>query len=222
MLVLSRKKNESIIINDNITVTVIEIRGDKVRLGIEAPKDVTVHRREVYEAIQNQNPTTLDPGSKVPASGSVIELGASRSIRLTNDLVQQCTSLVSFPLDDVPEHGSVSITLGAGIDCRSHQPDEFPHPGSVVRPTSDRDERAVDDHVSIHELARPPRGRRARDPDSGHGLSLGRAGRQDEQGTVAVGGDRLARLQEVAHDRQRPSARFLKYSGARPPGRTRP
>lgn len=54
MLVLSRKKNESIIINDNITVTVIEIRGDKVRLGIEAPKDVTVHRREVYEAIQSQ------------------------------------------------------------------------------------------------------------------------------------------------------------------------
>jgi len=55
MLVLSRKKNESIIICDNITVTVIEIRGDKVRLGIEAPKDVTVHRREVYEAIQNQS-----------------------------------------------------------------------------------------------------------------------------------------------------------------------
>src|SRR6266478_3316087 len=56
MLVLSRKKNESIIINDNIVVTVIEIRGDKVRLGIEAPKDVTVHRREVYEAIHGQGP----------------------------------------------------------------------------------------------------------------------------------------------------------------------
>jgi carbon storage regulator len=54
MLVLSRKKNESIIINDHITVTVVEIRGDKVRLGIDAPKDVSVHRREVYEAIQNQ------------------------------------------------------------------------------------------------------------------------------------------------------------------------
>lgn len=52
MLVLSRKKNESIIINDHITVTVVEIRGDKVRLGIDAPKEVTVHRREVYEAIQ--------------------------------------------------------------------------------------------------------------------------------------------------------------------------
>ena len=60
MLVLSRKKNESIIINDNITVTVIEIRGDKVRLGIEAPKDVTVHRREVYEAIQNQEARARD------------------------------------------------------------------------------------------------------------------------------------------------------------------
>jgi carbon storage regulator len=55
MLVLSRKKNESIIINDHITVTVVEIRGDKVRLGIDAPKDVSVHRREVYEAIQSQN-----------------------------------------------------------------------------------------------------------------------------------------------------------------------
>lgn len=56
MLVLSRKKNESIIINDNITVTVIEIRGDKVRLGIEAPKNVSVHRREVYEAIHGHGP----------------------------------------------------------------------------------------------------------------------------------------------------------------------
>jgi carbon storage regulator len=54
MLVLSRKKDESIIINDHIRVTIVEIRGDKVRLGIDAPKDVTVHRREVYEAIQKQ------------------------------------------------------------------------------------------------------------------------------------------------------------------------
>jgi carbon storage regulator len=65
MLVLSRKKNESIIINDNITVTVIEIRGDKVRLGIEAPKDVTVHRREVYDAIQKGS-RSHDPGTRVP------------------------------------------------------------------------------------------------------------------------------------------------------------
>ena len=54
MLVLSRKKDESIIIGDHITITVVEIRGDKVRLGIEAPKDISVHRREVYEAIMSQ------------------------------------------------------------------------------------------------------------------------------------------------------------------------
>ncbi len=53
MLVLSRKKNESIVVGDHITITVIEVRGDKVRLGIEAPKDVTVHRREVYDAIHD-------------------------------------------------------------------------------------------------------------------------------------------------------------------------
>jgi carbon storage regulator len=52
MLVLSRKQNESIIINDNIVVTVVEVRGDKVRLGIEAPKEIAVHRKEVYEAIK--------------------------------------------------------------------------------------------------------------------------------------------------------------------------
>ena len=52
MLVLSRKINETIIINDNIVITVVDIRGDKVRLGIEAPKDVPVHRQEVYDAIK--------------------------------------------------------------------------------------------------------------------------------------------------------------------------
>lgn len=54
MLVLSRKKNESIIIGDNISIVVVEIRGDKVRLGIEAPREVSVHRNEVYEAIKRE------------------------------------------------------------------------------------------------------------------------------------------------------------------------
>jgi carbon storage regulator len=52
MLVLSRKKNESIVIDNDITIVVVEIRGDKVRLGVEAPKEVPVHRREVYDAIR--------------------------------------------------------------------------------------------------------------------------------------------------------------------------
>ena len=52
MLVLSRKKDEAIVINNDIKIVVIEIRGDKVRLGIEAPRDTPVHRQEVYDAIQ--------------------------------------------------------------------------------------------------------------------------------------------------------------------------
>ena len=62
MLVLSRKKDESIVINNDIRIVVVEIRGDKVRLGVEAPKEVPVHRSEVYEAIngnESENPSTL-------------------------------------------------------------------------------------------------------------------------------------------------------------------
>jgi carbon storage regulator len=58
MLVLSRKKNESIVINNDIVITIVEIRGDKVRLGIVAPKDVPVHREEVYEAIHGVKAVT--------------------------------------------------------------------------------------------------------------------------------------------------------------------
>jgi len=68
MLVLSRKKNESIVINNDITIVVVEIRGDKVRLGVEAPKEVPVHRREVYEAIHRQD---LPPGqAEADAAGT--------------------------------------------------------------------------------------------------------------------------------------------------------
>jgi carbon storage regulator len=55
MLVLSRHRDQSVIIGDRIVVTVVEIRGDKVRLGIDAPTEIPVHRREVYEAIRCEN-----------------------------------------------------------------------------------------------------------------------------------------------------------------------
>jgi carbon storage regulator len=55
MLVLSRQLDESIIIGDKVVVTIVDIRGDKVRLGIEAPSEIPVHRQEVYEAIQKEN-----------------------------------------------------------------------------------------------------------------------------------------------------------------------
>jgi carbon storage regulator len=55
MLVLSRHRDESIIVGDDIVITIVDIRGDKVRLGIQAPSDVPVHRQEVYDAIQREN-----------------------------------------------------------------------------------------------------------------------------------------------------------------------
>ncbi len=79
MLVLSRKKDESIVINNDITIVVVEIRGDKVRLGVEAPKEVPVHRREVFEAIARGDSADVpsvssatggdDVGNAVPPDG---------------------------------------------------------------------------------------------------------------------------------------------------------
>jgi carbon storage regulator len=71
MLVLSRQRNESIVIGDNIIVTVVDIRGDKVRLGIEAPSEIPVHRKEVYEAIKRENlrAAQLDPADTYPLTG---------------------------------------------------------------------------------------------------------------------------------------------------------
>ncbi len=78
MLVLSRQRDESIIIGDNIEVTVVDIRGDKVRLGITAPKDISVHRKEVYEAIRRENRQAAQPTNEVapapsPAQPSVAD-----------------------------------------------------------------------------------------------------------------------------------------------------
>lgn len=83
MLVLSRQRDETIMIGDNIEITVVDIRGDKVRLGISAPTQVAVHRKEVYEAIRRENeqaarfrgdlgpiaaPKTVRPGRSARAS----------------------------------------------------------------------------------------------------------------------------------------------------------
>ena len=60
MLVLSRYKDQSIYIGDDIVVTIVDVRGDRIRLGIEAPPDVPVHRQEIYEAIQRENAGELE------------------------------------------------------------------------------------------------------------------------------------------------------------------
>ncbi len=63
MLVLSRHRDESIMIGDDVVVTIVDIRGDKVRLGIEAPQSIPVHRQEVYEAIQRENRRSTQTGA---------------------------------------------------------------------------------------------------------------------------------------------------------------
>ena len=66
MLVLSRQKDESIMIGDEVEITIVDVRGDKVRLGITAPKCIPVHRREIYDAIQRekaQKASEVDAGN---------------------------------------------------------------------------------------------------------------------------------------------------------------
>ena len=60
MLVLSRQKDESIVIGDDVIVTIVDVRGDKVRLGINAPRSISVHRQEIYDAIQREKQAKAD------------------------------------------------------------------------------------------------------------------------------------------------------------------
>lgn len=69
MLVLSRQRDETIMIGDDIEVTVVDIRGDKVRLGINAPKEISVHRKEVYDAIRRENRKAAQVGPSIGKIG---------------------------------------------------------------------------------------------------------------------------------------------------------
>ena len=68
MLVLSRQRDESIMIGDDVEITIVDVRGDKVRLGITAPKKIPVHRREIYDAIQREK--AQKAGGDTEATGS--------------------------------------------------------------------------------------------------------------------------------------------------------
>lgn len=81
MLVLSRQRDETIMIGDGVEITVVDIRGDKVRLGIKAPRSVQVHRKEVYEAIQVENASAAccDFGDLADAEGRMRVTGRGRA-----------------------------------------------------------------------------------------------------------------------------------------------
>lgn len=68
MLVLSRQRDESIMIGDDVEITIVDVRGDKVRLGITAPKEIPVHRREIYDAIQREKAQKAEGASPVADS----------------------------------------------------------------------------------------------------------------------------------------------------------
>ena len=77
MLVLSRHRDESIMIGDDVVITIVDIRGDKVRLGIDAPQNIPVHRQEVYDAIQreNQKAAQLRPADTRGIGGTTADRG---------------------------------------------------------------------------------------------------------------------------------------------------
>lgn len=73
MLILTRKKDETIVIGDDIRITVIDIQGDKVRIGIEAPRELSVYRQEIYDAIREENRRAAQAAGGI--EGLVEELG---------------------------------------------------------------------------------------------------------------------------------------------------
>lgn len=77
MLVLSRKRNESIVIDGSIVITVVEIRGDKVRLGIEAPREVPIHRQEIFAAIAAEAESAVPVGETHLAGEDVLVVDAN-------------------------------------------------------------------------------------------------------------------------------------------------
>jgi len=94
MLLLSRKKNESIVIDGDITIVVVDIRGDKVRLGIEAPKEVSVHRREVFDAITRRDTGLASKVVQSPEGGQV-DLGKQLKEYLSTGRYINASKIVS-------------------------------------------------------------------------------------------------------------------------------
>jgi len=128
MLVLSRKKDECIVINNDITIVVVEIRGDKVRLGVEAPKEVPVHRREVFEAIaRGEHAVTQPPRNTPPApevsSGSSVCAAETSTVppsSVAGGIVVSGTK--ALPSTPVPRESGVKPSLANTPHETAHSP----------------------------------------------------------------------------------------------------
>jgi carbon storage regulator len=121
MLLISRKQDESLVINDDITVTVIEIRGDKVRLGLQVPRHVSVHRREVYEAIMARSDgmparTSAPPTTITLTEGQVALLERVRtSIGLSGGpepTLEQALGMLFDAVEEAEEHLTALVVDG--------------------------------------------------------------------------------------------------------------
>ncbi len=113
MLVLSRKKNEAIVINNDVTITIVEIRGDKVRLGIKSPRGVPVHHKETYDAIY------VLPGlwenKLLPKLTTQYERGRQLGLALKNPAEFKDTFLPRLPVDEIQSFNPEVLYVDPGI-----------------------------------------------------------------------------------------------------------
>ena len=112
MLVLSRYRDESIYIGDDVVITVVDIRGDRVRIGVQAPSEVTVHRQEVYDAIKNGNhrEPSLDARKTNPSSSAPASISAPLGHELSKQKAKMSAGAKVLPVDVDPpvEFGSLT------------------------------------------------------------------------------------------------------------------
>lgn len=117
MLVLSRQRDETIMIGDAVEITIVDIRGDKVRLGINAPAQVAVHRKEVYEAIKAENRRASEArGNEFGALSSAIRPGRRAGLSPAGRIGGNPGS------DPAPSNGQPSPPLGAHTPSTKNDP----------------------------------------------------------------------------------------------------
>ena len=112
MLVLSRQRDETIMIGDEIEISIVDIRGDKVRLGINAPTRIAVHRKEVYDAIKRENTEASRLGSTdLDTLAQTIKPGPARRGQRTNNLISSSSAAISLPTTKVSSTNELINTI---------------------------------------------------------------------------------------------------------------